>query len=155
MKKVLLSVLMLAGVSVFAQDNVMILESHTLNGESVVFEGKDANTGEYISTTPILLDEIQAVLSTNGNNVRYWLFEGCYKYEVATIRKPTAFDGLSTSVSVDNTLDVAKGGILIVDDSKSFFIENNTSQEKTGSLVKYGQCWINASKEWVKPCPSH
>jgi len=21
-------------------------------------------------------------LSLNGNNVRYWLFEGCYKYEI-------------------------------------------------------------------------
>lgn len=26
-------------------------------------------------------------LSLNGNNVRYWLFEGCYKYEIYGARE--------------------------------------------------------------------
>ena len=41
----------------------------------------------YSLIVPIQCHHVLNALSLNGNNVRYWLFEGCYKYEVYGARE--------------------------------------------------------------------
>lgn len=149
MKNLILSLFTLCAINAIAQDKMVQFESHTLTGETVVFEGKDLSTGEAVSTRPYLLSELEnEALATNGNNVRYWLFEGCYKYETASATE------LNKGRAV---LSGHSGGWSLVEqgnDNASLHTAAHEAahviQQRTGSTVEI----INA-KEWVRPCPSH
>lgn len=148
MKKLILSIFTLCAINAIAQDKIVQFESHTLTSETVVFEGKDVSTGERVSTRPYLLADLDsAYLSTNGNNVRYWLFEGCYKYELA----PTTTLGNGRLVISGHSVGE---GYLEGNNTPSLHTAAHEAahvvQQRNGSTVEI----INA-KEWVKPCPSH
>lgn len=73
--------------------------------------------------------QVLNALSINGNNVRYWLFEGCFKYEIYQSKE---------SVTVTRLPSLPAAALCSPTDACCLFV-----------------LFLSSVCRWIKPCPSH